>query len=116
MSYACDFGAQFDALLGAAEQWIDLWAPHALSRDDTAVSYRGQLLGLKRPLGNPRNRAVHAGAAPIDVMSALEESTSILQRYAPSPRLSATLENGADPTLENEATGSCCLSLPCLGF
>jgi hypothetical protein len=30
--------------------------------------------------------------------------------------LSATLENEADPTLENEATGSSVSSLPCLGF
>jgi hypothetical protein len=30
--------------------------------------------------------------------------------------LSATLENEADPTLENEATGSLVSSLPCLGF
>lgn len=205
--YACDFGEQFDAWLGAAEQWIDLWAPHALCRDHTVVASRGQfwdssvdpeqltgwssgssvifvrsasalnsstlksairhaaagdelptewlfllrarqavdprtavieaataaevalaqglhqrlaelsdeareriivdangLVGLLRlvedidsapesswkrvahRLGNPRNRAVHAGAAPSDVMSALQESTSILQRYAPLPR------------------------------
>jgi hypothetical protein len=30
--------------------------------------------------------------------------------------MSATLENGADPTLENEATGSSSSSLPGLGF
>jgi hypothetical protein len=30
--------------------------------------------------------------------------------------VSATLENEADPTLENEATGSSVSSLPCLGF
>jgi hypothetical protein len=30
--------------------------------------------------------------------------------------VSATLENEADPTLENEATGSCVSSLPGLGF
>jgi excisionase family DNA binding protein len=29
--------------------------------------------------------------------------------------VSATLQNGADPTLENEATGSSVSSLPCLG-
>jgi hypothetical protein len=29
--------------------------------------------------------------------------------------MSATLENEADPTLENEATGSSVSSLPCLG-
>jgi hypothetical protein len=31
-------------------------------------------------------------------------------------RMSATLENEADPTLENEATGSSSSSLPRLGF
>jgi hypothetical protein len=32
------------------------------------------------------------------------------------PSMSATLENEADPTLENEATGSLVSSLSCLGF
>lgn len=36
-------------------------------------------------LANPRNQAVHAGEAPTDVTSALDESTSILQRYARLP-------------------------------
>jgi hypothetical protein len=34
-------------------------------------------------LANPRNRAVHSGAEPDDVLAALAEAESILQRYAP---------------------------------
>jgi hypothetical protein len=37
--------------------------------------------------------------------------------YIEAPYMvSATLENEADPTLENEAIGSLASSLPCLGF
>lgn len=204
---AQQFRARFDAWLGVAERWIDLWAPQALSRDESGISSGAQfwdssvnpehltgwsslstvslassssalnsltlasairhatagdepptewlfllrarqavdprtavieaataaevalaqclnqrlpelsdeareriivnangLVGLLRlvenidsapesswkrvadRLGKPRNQAVHAGAPPSDVPSAIEEATSILQRYAPLPR------------------------------
>lgn len=42
------------------------------------------------------------------------EAAALMQHAA--QKLSTTLENGADPTFENEATGSCCLVCRVLGL
>lgn len=40
--YAYHFAGQFNAWLQFVEQWIDLWAPHAMARDHVVVSTRGR--------------------------------------------------------------------------
>jgi hypothetical protein len=51
-----------------------------------------------------------------DTFARLAADNQLEDQFSLSPQVSATLENEADPTLENEATGSSSSSLPRLGF
>ena len=59
---------------------------------------------LRSSLGSPPGPHAPSGVAQVPYVTS-----------APGVTVSATLENEADPTLENEATGSCCLVCRVLG-